>query len=296
MAEGDELGLGVPEGDVLVEGDHRVATLKQAVALLEVVLLGDASHLVGDAVHGEKPTPAVATRATCGFQCLLEKRLGILRDEPVLPRPVGHLLDAGVVDVAGGQALPQVLLDGGDVLLVHLNVQFAEDLVHTAGAGRRLQHQLRQVLAVEDLAQHVEDLVASECLTDLVELLEEPHEDLTLARVLGHQVEDEHLTGLAVAVDAAHPLLQPVRVPGDVVVDHQVAELQVDALAGRLGGDQHLGLVLEDALGRDPVLQTHPAVDGAHRVAPSADALLQVRECVSRLSEDQYLGSGMLAF
>ena len=45
---------------------------------------------------------------------------------------------------------------------------------------------------------------------------------------------------LAVAVDAAHALLQPVRVPGNVVVEQDVAELEVDALAGRLGGHEDL--------------------------------------------------------
>ena len=56
------------------------------------------------------------------------------------------------------------------------------------------------------------------------------------------EVEDEAVLLLAVAVDAAHALLQPHRVPGDVVVDHQPAELQVDAFARGLGGHQHLGL------------------------------------------------------
>ena len=45
---------------------------------------------------------------------------------------------------------------------------------------------------------------------------------------------------LADAVDAAEALLDPVRVPRQVVVDHQVGDLQVDALAGGVGGDEHL--------------------------------------------------------
>ena len=40
---------------------------------------------------------------------------------------------------------------------------------------------------------------------------------------------------LAVAVDAAHALLQPVGVPGQIPVDHHLAELEVDAFASRLG-------------------------------------------------------------
>ena len=60
----------------------------------------------------------------------------------------------------------------------------------------------------------------------------------------------KHLELLAVAVDAPHALLQPVGVPRDVVVDHQRAELQVDALAGRLGGHHDLGTIPELVLGQ----------------------------------------------
>ena len=82
---------------------------------------------------------------------------------------------------------------------------------------------------------------------------------------------------LAVAVDAADPLLQPDGVPGDVVVDHQPAELQVDAFAGRLGGDEHLGRLAELALGVDArsrrvaVADLHAAVDLGDGQAPLAE-------------------------
>ena len=56
--------------------------------------------------------------------------------------------------------------------------------------------------------------------------------------------------GLADAVDAAEPLLEPVRVPRQVVVDHQVGALEVHALAGGVGGDQHahVGVGAEELL------------------------------------------------
>ena len=64
-------------------------------------------------------------------------------------------------------------------------------------------------------------------------------EDLALAGVVGDQVPQVADLGLADAVDAAEPLLDPVRVPRQVVVDHQVRALQVQALARGVGGDQH---------------------------------------------------------
>ena len=39
-------------------------------------------------------------------------------------------------------------------------------------------------------------------------------------------------------MDAAHSLFETRRVPGDVIVHHQPAELKVDALARSVGGDQ----------------------------------------------------------
>ena len=42
---------------------------------------------------------------------------------------------------------------------------------------------------------------------------------------------------LTIAVDAAHALFQAGRIPGDVVIDHDPAELEVDPLGRRVGAD-----------------------------------------------------------
>ena len=55
------------------------------------------------------------------------------------------------------------------------------------------------------------------------------------------QVEHVHhgdVDQLAVAVTTADPLLHALRVPGQVVVDEQRAELEVDALGTAFRGDQ----------------------------------------------------------
>ena len=61
---------------------------------------------------------------------------------------------------------------------------------------------------------------------------------VAFARLVGHQIPQMADFGLSDAVDAAEPLLKAVRVPGEVVVDHQVGSLEVDAFAGGVGGDQ----------------------------------------------------------
>ena len=80
---------------------------------------------------------------------------------------------------------------------------------------------------------------------DLGDLHRDPREQVdvlaerSVASVDRGEVPDLGCMGLAVAVDAADALLEPVRVERDVEVDQPVAVvLQVDALAGGVGGQQ----------------------------------------------------------
>ena len=62
---------------------------------------------------------------------------------------------------------------------------------------------------------------------------------------LVEEVDHHHVEFLAVAVAAADALLDALGIPGQVVVDHQIAELQVDALGRRFGGDHDGRFVAE---------------------------------------------------
>ena len=91
-----------------------------------------------------------------------------------------------------------------------------------------------------------DDLVdRAEVLLDLGDLLRDAGHEVGVGGVgrrvvVGDEVEDLRLAGLAVPVDPADALLQPRRVERDVEVDQAVAvRLQVDALAGGVGGEQH---------------------------------------------------------
>jgi hypothetical protein len=54
----------------------------------------------------------------------------------------------------------------------------------------------------------------------------------------GNQIPQMADLALADAMDAAKALFHAVGVPGQVVIDHEVGVLQVDALARRVGGQQ----------------------------------------------------------
>ncbi len=86
-------------------------------------------------------------------------------------------------------------------------------------------------------------------------------------------------------VYAAEALLQAVGVPGQVVVDHEVRPLQVDALAGRVVGDHDERLlVLGERLdGPPPFFAPDAAVDDDDRLRPPEPGPYPVREVVKRL-------------
>ena len=101
--------------------------------------------------------------------------------------------------------------------------------------------------------------------------------------------------GLSDPVDAAEALLDPVRVPGQVVVDHQVrAALQVDPLARRVVGEQepHRRVVVEGGDRGAPPVARNAAVDHRHalRLARAGtDPVREILERVARLGEDDDL-------
>ncbi len=190
-----------------------------------------------------------------------------------------------------------------DPQLVHGGVQVPAEPFHlfghvgfNGGMARappaRLPDRCRALdVVVGDLAEHPtlhglgEDRVDSaEILFHSGHLGRDPGEELqvSLVRVngllpaLAHEMPHLRDVRLPVTVDAADPLLQLVGVERDVVVDEPVAVfMQVDALAGRVGGQQDPDLVLVRwFLERQPELLAvpcvHPAVQQFDPVAGQA--------------------------
>ena len=89
-------------------------------------------------------------------------------------------------------------------------------------------------------------------------------------------------------------MLEPVGVPGQVVVHHEVRALEVDALPRRIGRDQdlHFGVVLEGLLDLQALFAPDAAVDHRHSFRATKDRLnpaLEVVERVLVLGEDDQL-------
>ena len=70
---------------------------------------------------------------------------------------------------------------------------------------------------------------------------------------------------LADPVHPPDPLLDPHRVPGQVVVHDDVCELEVQAFATGIGGNKDAGLFGELPLDPPPLVQVHRAVQADDR-------------------------------
>ena len=152
------------------------------------------------------------------------------------------------VELAGCQSLQGGLADGPEALLVHVPEEPVFQVFLAQPSGVVVPEHPLHLGGGQDLSHHVEDRVVVQGITDLLELVQESLEYPPLDGVGGDEVEDQAVKLLAIPVDAPHPLFQAVGVPGDVVVEEDVAALEVDALAGRLGGHQDLDVPLTELL------------------------------------------------
>src|SRR5271157_1386611 len=110
--------------------------------------------------------------------------------------------------------------------------------------------------------------------------------DFAFTGVLGDQVPEMADLGLADAVDTAEALLEPVRVPGKVVVDHQVGALEVDALSGRVGSDQdlHVLVLSKRRLRLTPIFASNPSVNHHQGLWPADQGTDPLRQVVQGIT------------
>ena len=159
----------------------------------------------------------------------------------------------------------------------------------------RLEQQVLERDAVEQFAEHVID-TAAQRLARSLQLFEQPRVNLAFAGIRRDEIPEVANLGLADAVDAAEPLLDLVRVPRQIVVDHEVAALKVHTLAGRVVGDQdqHV-LVLHEALDDlAPLFTRNAAVDHLHGLGiaePRPHLVEQVVQRVLGLGENDQLAA-----
>ena len=93
------------------------------------------------------------------------------------------------------------------------------------------------------------------------------------------------------AVNATEALLESVGIPRQVVIDHQVRALKIDAFARGISGDEHrhILLVSEEFLRLASILALHVARDRDDRILAAdepTDLLDQIVKSVAMLGEN----------
>ena len=93
------------------------------------------------------------------------------------------------------------------------------------------------------------------------------------------------------------PLLYAIRIPGKVIVDHQVSALEVDAFRGRIVGQKnlHLRVVQERLLDSAPFLSPDTPVDHDHRLLATQEGYNTLAEVVEGVpvlgKDDEFFGA-----
>ena len=158
-------------------------------------------------------------------------------------------------------------------------------------------HQIFEGIAIKSLAvaKHVEQ-------TSIIgfvnggNLVEQFAVDFAFASVLGHKIPQRTRTFLPDTMDASEPLLDTIRVPWQVIVDHEIRALQIQSLPCRVGRHKntHLWIVDESFLHGFACIAVHTAMDDLHRLRlpqQCSDAILQIVQGIPMLREyDKFMG------
>ena len=281
---------GFLERDALISRKHGLAKTDQAIPAPD-----DRWH-VSDLVPARL---SLLERTAQPVERFEEKRLDIMRLEPprfcalhlladaVHPARVHGVVDQGPLLQEIAQSVP---IQGiGDYLCQPCAYLGPLAIPH------RLDHQVPQGLSLElDLPQDIEYLT-SQGLARFLQLIEEGMVDLALTGLFGHHIPQVTDFRLPDPMNPAEPLLDPIRIPGEVIVHHQVRPLEVDALARCVGGyqDLHLGVMSETFLCLQPLLAAHAAVDTYEGFFPPKQGRDPLSEVIERVAmfgkDDQFL-------
>src|SRR5581483_2555200 len=220
-----------------------------------------------------------------------EESLDIFRGQSTLLGFAQLAIDEGEIDVGRRQRLAKRLARSGEGGLAFDEVEIRQDGFERAAVQDRVPDE--RIEADLPAIQHARDdvvyLIVAQRLTHPLKLVHETNQDRALSGGLRDKVHDLNLVLLPVAVNATHALLEAIRVPGQVPVDHDPTELQVDALTRCVRCNHELCRSTKLLLCRDAVLELHPAMNGTDAVPPLPELLREVRERVPVLGEDENL-------
>src|ERR1039458_189375 len=168
--------------------------------------------------------------------------------------------------------------------LVDLRSQAGTDLWLVA-VTNRLHQEVLQTQVFKDFPEDVEHPTL-ERVAFHFQFLEQAMVNVALASLLGHQIPQMANLSLTDAVDAPKSLLKAIRVPRQIVVDHEIRSLEVHALSGRVGCHQytHLRIGTEKRLQAPALVPMRAAMDGHNGVAVAEDAGDPAMQVIQRIA------------
>src|SRR5262249_49111725 len=142
----------------------------------------------------------------------------------------------------------------------------------------------------KDFTQNVENAPLQSRALDF-ELHQQSVINVAFACLLRDEIPKVTNLGLTDAVDSTKPLFEPVRIPRQIVIDHEVGVLEVHAFASSVGGYQHAHVRVrsKERLQSTPLVAMSAAVDCNDTVAITKyarDLAMQVIQRVAVLGKN----------
>ena len=139
----------------------------------------------------------------------------------------------------------------------------------------------------QHILYHVIDTVIAKLFTDDIKFGKQLLQHLTFAGIVCHHIKHDHIALLPITVDTSHMLLQAIRIPGDIPVNEQAAELQIDTLACSIRTDEYLRIWLHKlALRLATLIYRHASVNRGYRIAIIMQTLLKIKQGILMFCED----------
>ena len=211
------------------------------------------------------------------FECLHEKRADEIRLQPAGFGDFHLLLHGEKALGAHGFLRERVafeeVFDVGDVESVVDALESCGVALGLVVVADGVQQQILEASFLEDFAENVED-AAFESIVDIFELGEQAVINLALAGFLGHEIPKVTYLLLANAVEAPETLFKAVRIPRQVIIDHEVGVLEVHAFSGGIGREQDADFRIgaEHFLPLAAFITMHAAVNGGDGFGGAEDA------------------------
>ena len=254
---------------------------------------------MGDLVTTGFPLSYVSTQP---LECFEKERLDVVGLQATRFGTLHLLTDA--IDTAGIHRIPGQRPLFEQVLNLFRIEGVIDNLIQT-GPNLRLfavSHSLYQEITKGapvklNLPEHIEHLPPQR-FAGFFQFIKQHPVHFALAGLFGNQIPKMTDLCLADAVDAPETLFDAVRVPRQIVIDHQVGALQINALTRCICGDQHLDIRVmgERFLCILTILASQSAMNadnGLFSPKKRGDPLLQVAQGIPVFGEyDKFLFGG----